>query len=160
MFGESDGDSLSGALRLGAEIGLGHRLSHGGWVPPAQVLNITNSATIGAVLFKPVSINYTSMATASNKLWEFAARGIPVIVPDTPDFRNALGSESWIAFFKIGDPRTLAAGVERLTRSFEAYRAAALRAYEVVRSRYNFEEIFPPVLNSLIAAARSNPVCQ
>jgi spore maturation protein CgeB len=96
------------------------------------------------------------MATASNKLWEFAARGIPVAVPDTPDYRETLGEEAWVAFYGLEDPASLANAIVRLTASQKEYREASQAAYEAVRSKYNFESVFPPVLSGLLAATSNS----
>ena len=156
MFGEADLPTLDGATQLAIDLGIERRLSHGGWIPPADVLRATNLGTVGLVLFKPLSVDYSSMATASNKLWEFAARGIPVAVPDTPDYRETLGEEAWVAFYGLEDPASLANAIVRLTASQKEYREASQAAYEAVRSKYNFESVFPPVLSGLLAATSNS----
>ncbi len=111
-------------------------------------------AAIGLVLFKPVSLNYRAMGTSTNKLYEYAARGIPVVVPDTPSFHRALGEEEWAGYADLEQPDSIAREIGRFLADRNRYERACRAARQAFEQRYNFERVMPNVLERLISLAQ------
>ncbi|HET9471133.1 MAG TPA: glycosyltransferase, partial [Usitatibacter sp.] len=55
-----------------------------------EVAGFTREADVGHALYDAVNVNHVEMGTASNKVIEYMAAGIPSIVADTPSFRELL----------------------------------------------------------------------
>jgi len=154
LFGPSDPASVRELDSLADSLSLAGRFSYRGWIPWRQLMACTTEATIGVVTFRPISFNYTAMGAATNKLYEYAARGLPVVVPDTPSFREALKGERWAAFADIDDPEAVAHGLRWFLDNRDRYVAAALAARQAFEQRLNFECVFPRLLERLLPLAQ------
>jgi glycosyltransferase involved in cell wall biosynthesis len=138
-------------------LGLTERVSFSGWLPYREMIAVSMDATIGLSLYKPVSLNYAEMVSASNKLWEYAARGIPAVVPDTPNYRSKLSGEEWVAFADPNDPESIARAVRWFLDDHERYARASRAARLAFEQRYNFERVVPEVIEQLLSLARPAP---
>jgi glycosyltransferase involved in cell wall biosynthesis len=138
---------------LGAHVaseGLQDRFSYAGVLPYAELQPLTERAAVGLAMYKGSSQALLSAATASNKIYEYAACGLPVIVSDFPGYRHALGTESWVRFADPEDPRSIAKALEDLLLDPAAYRKTCFEARLAFETRFNFEVAFEP-LNRLFA---------
>jgi glycosyltransferase involved in cell wall biosynthesis len=151
LFGAIYPDDLQDLRRLADSLGLGDRVTHGGWIPLREMIGQTMEAAVGLVLFKPSSLSYRAMGTSTNKLYEYAARGIPVVVPDTPSFHRALGNEEWAAYADINNPDAIAREIGRLLADRTRYEWACRAARLAFEQRYNFERVVPEVIVRLRA---------
>lgn len=67
-------------------------------VPYDELGNITREHHVGLAIHKPVGQIYNSGGTASNKIYEYAANGLPIILHDNKHYREYLERYNW-AFF-------------------------------------------------------------
>jgi len=81
-------------------------------VPPAAVSEVLASATVGLCLFQPVCYSYE--LTLPNKLFEYAAAGVPVLACDLPVIATVVRAGGLGEVVPCEDPRGIAAGLERL----------------------------------------------
>ena len=65
-------------------------------LPYAFLPYVTRSHTIGLAMYEADNINYSTGGTASNKIYEYAACGLPVLALDIPHYREHLGKYSWV----------------------------------------------------------------
>lgn len=150
MYGAISTDDAPHLRALADSLALGDRLFHGGWLNQDEMVSRTMYGSLGLVLFKPDSLNYRTMGTSTNKLYEYAARGIPVIVPDVKSFRDALSNEPWVAYVDIKDPESIARGVRWFLEDIDRYRSASKAARVAFEERFNFEAVFPALLERLL----------
>ncbi len=153
IFGTEDAESRRQLGELTRRLSLEDRVSFSGWVPHDEMIVRSMGATIGLSLHKPVSLNLTELASASNKLWEYAARGIPAVVPDTPNYRQKLSGEDWVAYADLNDPGSIARAVRLFLDDPQRYARACRAARLAFEQRYNFERVSPEVMERLLALA-------
>jgi glycosyltransferase involved in cell wall biosynthesis len=67
---------------LARELRVNERLSVDGWLALDELRARASRASVGLSIYKPVTKSLEYVASASNKLFEYAAMGLPVIVPD------------------------------------------------------------------------------
>jgi glycosyltransferase involved in cell wall biosynthesis len=156
------------------------RLTHLGWAPAgfvdelrrlADTLNLADrcvveaplphrelaarllEAAIGLALHKPLDANLIHVATATNKLFEYAACAMPVLVPDLPNFHEFLADEPWVAYADPFDPESLARAVALLLSDPENYTRMSLAARRFFTNRFYYERAFAPALERILALA-------
>jgi len=116
-----------------------------GRVDDATRMRLLRDAAVGLLLYKPVSKNWEFSGSASTKLFEYGAAGLPVIVPDRRSYREFLDGEEWIAFVDIDDPRSIAAGINSILADRDRYVTMSRAARAAHENRLNYELLFEPV---------------
>jgi glycosyltransferase involved in cell wall biosynthesis len=143
-----------GELRaLAAEVGVVGRLRYDGYVPYDRLNRETVGAAAGLVLYQRVQANLEFNATATNKLYEYAACGVPVVVPDRPAFRAFLAGESWVEYAEAAEPASVASAVGRLFAHRGAYEERCRAARRAFEERFNYEAVFAPLRERVLALA-------
>jgi glycosyltransferase involved in cell wall biosynthesis len=123
-------------------------------LPPVgydEVLQFTSGADVGHGLYEPTHINNTHIATASNKIMEYMACGVPVLVSDRPGLRDLVQTHSCGFCADESSPEAISAGVNALLRHPEQaldMGKAGRHAFETV---FCYERQFAPVLSALEA---------
>ncbi|MGI8502020.1 MAG: glycosyltransferase [Hassallia sp.] len=115
-------------------------------VPYNKLPSHTWKASIGVCLYKKIDINHQTMGTASNKIYEYAACGLPVIVSDQPNYREYLANETWVRFADPDDPHSIASAVQDILSDFGKYEEMCLAARQAFQEKYNYESAFSPLL--------------
>jgi glycosyltransferase involved in cell wall biosynthesis len=118
-------------------------------VPYNELPSHTWKACIGVCLYKRIDINHQTMGTASNKIYEYAACGLPVIVSDQPNYREHLDSEIWVRFADPDNPKSIASAVQDILSDFGKYETMCLAARRAFEERYNYESVFYPLLSNI-----------
>ncbi len=116
-----------------------------GRVDNATRMQLLREASVGLLLYKPVSKNWEFSGSASTKLFEYAAAGLPVIVPDRRSYREFLDGEEWITFVDIDNPRSIAAGLNSILADRDRYVTMSRAARAAHEQRLNYELLFEPV---------------
>jgi glycosyltransferase involved in cell wall biosynthesis len=127
----------------------GERVRYFKLVPYNELPSHTWMASLGVCLYKKMDVNHQTMGTASNKIYEYAACGLPVIVSDQPNYREHLASESWVRFADPDDPQSIASAVQDILRDFGQYQAMCLAARKAFEEKYNYESAFFPLLSKI-----------
>ncbi|MEQ9667664.1 glycosyltransferase [Coleofasciculus sp. G2-EDA-02] len=115
-------------------------------VPYAEIQSHTLNASVGVCLYKKISLNNQTMATASNKVYEYAACGLPVIISDFENHRKYLENESWVRFADPDNSHSIASAVQDILSDFENYRKMCLAARKAFEEKFNYETVFSPLL--------------
>ncbi|HEY6417647.1 MAG TPA: glycosyltransferase [Candidatus Binataceae bacterium] len=131
------------------------RLSLDGWPSRDQRIRRMERAAVGLLLYQPVSKNWEYSGSAPNKLFEYAALGLPVVVPDRASYREFLGNERWVSFADVKDPASIANSIANILADRDAYVAMSRAAREAFESRYNYERLFQPVLDRIFELTRT-----
>lgn len=114
---------------------LAGRLYHQPAVPIGEVLAWVAGADIGVIAFEPVDRN--NLLGTPNKLFEYLAVGVPVVVSDFPEMRR-IALETGVG---VGcdptDTTSIACAIEQLLAEDPGVRAArSARALELTRGEY------------------------
>jgi glycosyltransferase involved in cell wall biosynthesis len=103
---------------------------------------VTTSAHIGLAMSKPENIVYETGGTASNKIYEYAACGLPVLYYDNVHYKEYLGKYKW-AFANDLSNEILDEQIEYIVTNYENLSGEAICDFE---SDLNFEKAFNPLL--------------
>lgn len=141
---------------LAGTLELGDRVSLEGWLPLGSLIQQTMNAALGLILYQLGSLNGDYMGSASNKLFEYAARGIPALVPDRKSFREFLADESWVVYANPASPESIANAIRRIFADRAGYAAMCHAARRAFEEKYNYETVFAPVLARVLALT-ANP---
>ena len=131
---------------LAASLGVAARLRYDGLVPFERLNRETVRAAVGLVLYQAVSTNLEHNVSATNKLYEYAACGLPVVAPDRPGFRAYLGGERWVELADAADPAAVARAIAAVLVDGARYEERARAARRAFEERFNFERVFAPLL--------------
>jgi glycosyltransferase involved in cell wall biosynthesis len=111
-------------------------------VPYESLAAVTSACHIGLATHLPGErAIYTYGATSSNKIYEYAALGKPVVLYDTPHYRQYLDEYAWTAFTDLTEVSLLKA----VGDLWEGYRAHSAQASTDFQQQLHFEAVFAPV---------------
>jgi glycosyltransferase involved in cell wall biosynthesis len=94
-------------------------------VAPGEVQSVLAGAAAGLCLIQPICRSYE--LSLPNKLFEYAAAGVPVLASDVPEIAAVVRSEGLGEVVPAGDPRAIATSLECLLAP-DGWRLAAERA--------------------------------
>lgn len=103
---------LAQLIERARRTGVDDRLELAPPVPPGAVTSLLEGASAGLCLIQPVCRSYE--LTLPNKLFEYAAAGVPVLASDLPVLAGIVRGDSLGEVVPPSDPRGIAAGLERL----------------------------------------------
>lgn len=115
--------------------------------PYKELPSLTASCTAGIGINKNTDIVNRNQGTASNKIYEYAACGLPVIVFDNKQFRKYLDKYRWV-FFSDGSADSLKQIINSLGQNASELGELARESFE---QELNFEKVFLPVLEKVTA---------
>lgn len=127
---------------LMAESGAERYVDLAGYRPYAQLHELTASCDVGIAVYRDTNIMNASVATASNKIYEYAASGLPILYLDTPHFRAHLSKLAW-ALPWDGTAQSLARSLEPIVERRDALSEAAR---QTCRESLHFERNFAAVI--------------
>jgi glycosyltransferase involved in cell wall biosynthesis len=140
-------------MKLAVELGVAERVIMDGWIPHDEVPTRASSAGAGLSLHKPASKNLEYLGSASNKLFEYAAMGLPAVVPDRASYRDFLGNAEWVTYADVEDPESIAHAIISIFADRERYAAMSTAARRAFEEHYNYERVFAPALERIRALA-------
>jgi glycosyltransferase involved in cell wall biosynthesis len=124
-------------------------------IPRAQLLEITKISDIGLALIPSRSSdgNFISMTGASNKVFDYLACGLPVVVSDLPDWREMFVEPGYGLPCDPASPESLAAAIRRFVENPVQMRAMGEAGRRRILDEWNYDKLFQPVLRHLETAA-------
>jgi glycosyltransferase involved in cell wall biosynthesis len=138
---------------LARELRVNERLSVDGWLALDELRARASRASVGLSIYKPVTKSLEYVASASNKLFEYAAMGLPVIVPNRENYRDFLGDAEWVTYADVEQPESFARALTSIFDDRERYVAMSRAARGAFETEYNYERVFEPVLERIRALA-------
>jgi glycosyltransferase involved in cell wall biosynthesis len=115
-------------------------------IPYQLLIEVTRLHHIGLAIHKPVNIQYSTAALASNKIYEYAACGLPVIYFDDEHYISYLSRFPW-AFANNLSFERLDEQCDFILEHYAEISSAAARNF---REGLNFERVFCPVKEFLL----------
>jgi len=110
-----------------AAVGVDDRIELRDPVAPGDVQRVLAGAAAGLCLIQPICRSYE--LSLPNKLFEYAAAGVPVLASDVPVIAAVVRGEGLGEVVPAGGPRAVATSLERLLAP-DGWRLAALRSRE------------------------------
>lgn len=125
-----------------------------GMKPFAQLPKYLSQFHIGLAIHMPYNITYSTGGTASNKIYEYAALGLPVLLFDNEHYRSHLGSNNW-SYFTDTTKKSLLKSLEMIEGDYSLSSQSALNDFN---HKYNFEVAFSsrllPALKNLLISSK------
>ena len=107
-----EGQYIDDLEKKTVDLGVQNRVHFFGSVPYLKLMSYTASATIGFSLIQPLSQSYEH--ALPNKIFEYAAVGLPIIATDLPEMNKAITDYNLGYCVRFGDEVALAELVEKI----------------------------------------------
>lgn len=151
MAGFASKEYLKELDALTEELGITDRVLILSSVSNSLWYDILHSGDLGVALYDvdPSNIGHSFMAGTSQKLNGYFVRGIPSLVPSTPDFKSFVDRHKTSKLVDVLDPTSIANAVNSFledAQEYEKYKKDVKRAF---KSEFNFEKQFEPVFKWL-----------
>ena len=137
-------------MDLAALKGAADKLVFLGFSSYKELPKATASSHIGLALFTENTIMTSTIGTASNKIYEYAAAGLPILYFDTDYFRGQLGKYKW-AFGTDLQKESFAKLLENIIHNYEVISKQARKDFE---AGMNYETAFGPIKKHLKTKAK------
>jgi glycosyltransferase involved in cell wall biosynthesis len=121
-------------------------------LPPVsydEVLEFTGGASVGHALYDPIHVNNLHITTASNKIMEYMAAGLPLLVSDRPGLRRLVETYGCGVAADEQSPESIAAAINALLAAATAAEAMGRAAFGAFARVFCFERQFGPELEAL-----------
>jgi glycosyltransferase involved in cell wall biosynthesis len=110
----------------------------------ADVIENSKTCDIGIGIHMKQDIMNRTLGTASNKIYEYAATGLPVLIYDNEHFRQTLGKYSWVFFTDVSES-SLRNCLQEIVSNMSSLSKAALKDFD----NFSYEQYFKPVAAAL-----------
>ena len=151
-YDPSGGSYVERLQRISTELGLGARVEFRGVVSRRDALMRQCAAFDVGLSLLPLqsdSVNERTMLGASNKVFDYLACGLAVIVPDQPDWRATFVSPGYALACDPASVDSLRSVIGRLHADPAGRREMGERGRQRVLAEWNHEQAFRPVLERL-----------
>lgn len=139
-------DIYKGSLiKIAEKYGVSDRMVFLPQISYSNVIRDAKNYHIGIGIYMKEDIMNRTMATSSNKIYEYAAAGLPVLLYDNIHFRSHLDRYSW-AFFTDCSANSLKMSIKNIIQNYTQYSFQAMTDFE---KELNFENFFLPLVNFL-----------
>ena len=106
-----------------------------------EVPQLAASCHVGIGIHSKTDIMHTTLGTSSNKIYEYAAAGLPVLVYDNEHFREHLDAYPWALFTDCSNS-SLTGCIEKI---ISGYDHMSEQAYKSFTGQLNYETHFRAV---------------
>ena len=130
---------------LAKQNGVLDRFEYHGIKPFTQLPAFLSGFDVGIAIHKPYNITYATGGSASNKIYEYAAIGLPVLLFDNEHYRFYLGDNNW-SFFTDLTNDSLIKTLESININWPNASKAAQQDFI---EKYNFETCFKKLKHTL-----------
>ena len=142
------------ALRLAASLGVRDRVLVRTTMPYLELSKVTQFCDVGlGVMATPDQnqcINICHLAGASNKLVEYMACDLPVVVPNTGEYEKFIGKLGLGVLVDASQPESIAEGINELLGDAEKYKNISEKARAFFRDVLNYDQQFLPILKLIL----------
>lgn len=149
VMGLADGDYVQHLNNLARQQRAAERFVI---LPPVgydEVAQFTSGATVGHALYEPINVNNRYITTASNKIMEYMASALPLLVSDQPGLRALVERYDCGLAADESDPASIAAAVNALLGDPARARQMGANAVRAFEEEFRYDRQFEPVLAAL-----------
>ena len=137
---------------LAKQNGVLDRFEYHGMEPFTQLPAFLSGFDVGIAIHKPYNITYATGGSASNKIYEYAAVGLPVLLFDNEHYRSYLGDNNWSFFTDL----THDSLINSLMAIHDSFSLASLAARKDFLEKYNYGNCFQKIKPLLIESLETN----
>ena len=137
---------------LAKQNGVLDRFEYHGMKPFTQLPAFLSGFDVGIAIHKPYNITYATGGSASNKIYEYAALGMPVLLFDNEHYRSYLGDNDWSFFTDL----THDSLINSLMAIHDSFSVATLAARKDFLEKYNYGNCFQKIKPLLIESLETN----
>lgn len=123
-----------------------------GYTPYADVPKAASVCHFGNAIFGKQDIMNNTLGTASNKIYEYAALGLPVLYLSGSSVESTMSKFEWAIPVKL-DTNDMHVKITEAIGKYDSISAAAIRDFETC---LNYETAFAPVMQYLGQAVQQN----
>ena len=127
-------------------INIGNNIYYHGMLSYSKLPILTQSCHIGLAINEPKGIIYQTGGTASNKIYEYAACGLPILYFDNEHYNEHLAKYEW-AFGTDLSSQSIARCINEIINN---YTYLSIKAQENFQQIFNYEKAFEPIKRYLI----------
>ena len=144
---------VDGFMREASRLGIASSVRYLGPLDRATTLDEAAACDVGLALapMRPKDPNLGSLVGASNKPFDYLAKGLALIVSDLPEWRRLYVDRGCGLACNPDDVRSLIDTFDALSRRPDTVREMGERGRSLVRSEWNYERQFEPVLEVMAA---------
>ena len=135
--------------QLAATIGLADALHINSPQSRFALWSGMQGSDIGLGLVMGNDINLRMMVGASNKVFDYLAAGLPVLVPDTPDWKRTFVEPGYGRACNPNDAKSITGALHQWLEHPDEIRAMGEQGRQRILSDWNYERQFTPVLDYL-----------
>lgn len=127
------------------KLNVGSQLFFNDRIPYTEMSMFLKNFEIGWALYKPVDLSVATAGSSSNKIYEFLANGLPIIVFDNEHHKEHLSSCN-AAFYSDLSKTSILATIKSIDSNFVNLSKLARQDFE---DKYQFEFVFNPIFNEI-----------
>ena len=132
---------------MASSAGLSNRVHVLDFVEYERLREVLPSADLGLAIYRRESdLNKIHQATASVKLMEYFAAGIPAVASNAPDFAAVADVFGGISTATTNEPAAIAAAIRQAFASDERYKELSCQALRAHREVFHYERQYAEVL--------------
>lgn len=120
----------------------------------SEVISNAKNCHIGIGIHKKQDMMNLTLGTASNKIYEYAAAGLPVLIYDNSHFREILGSRKWVVFTDTTE-KSLIASIRCIIENYTEMSYCAIKDFN---EELCFEKYFEKIILKLKEIDISNEI--
>ncbi len=129
----------------------GDAIQYVGKLSRDRVLGHAAKSSVGLALLpkQTTDLNLAYMLGASNKVFDYMAAGLALLVPDLPDWENSFVEPGYGRACDPADTRSISAQLDWFAAHPEERLAMGERGRRQIENEWNYEKAFQPVLHAL-----------
>jgi glycosyltransferase involved in cell wall biosynthesis len=123
-----------------------------GQLPRAQLVATAAQAHVGLALLTGSNVNIRHLSGASNKVFDYMAAGLALLISDRPDWRAMFVTPGYGQACDPTDPASIAAALTWFLDHPAERRAMGASGRARVAAEWNYDSAFAPVMSALTNA--------
>lgn len=145
LIGDVEGKYKSELLSLAKENSVENQIIFHDRVSYFDIPELISNCHIGWAVNKPLDITYATGGTAANKIYEFIALGMPIILFDSTHYKSYLEGNDWAHFTNLSKDSILT----EIKKIDDDYYNQSQSARLSFMKEYSFEKAFVAAVNSI-----------
>lgn len=145
LKGECNEEYKIELCKLAEELKVFENLEFHGYIKYGDLPKSNADCHIGNAIYEEINVMNSTIGTASNKIYEYAALGFPVLYLANTSAANTLSQYNW-AFPVTLNPDSIYQAVNKIMSHYALYSDEARKSFE---GGLNFESHFQPVIDYL-----------